>query len=425
MARPEKKLSTLAVKAAKPLMKEGKARAMRLSDGGGLYLHVSPSGSKSWVYVWKSKGRKREMGLGAARAATKEDAKTSLQDARDMAAVARSQVKSGLDPIRERDKRDGDPTFKECIDIYIADRIEFKQMPDGRTRGLKNEKSRQQWKMTLNVYAKPLHDVRVSQITIDDVLGILKPIWDTKQETASRLQMRIERILSYATALGWREGDNPARWTKNLDNVLPAKQGKKAVRNHPSLPHAEMPAFMGKLAERPAITALCVEFAILTGARSKQAREATFDEVDMSARVWSLSAERMKMAKGHDVPLCNRAFEIVSELSELRRSDFMFPAPSNAKKSLSENAARNLLIRMNYSHITLHGFRATFKTWATGHTNFQREIIEMAMAHSLKNEAEEAYLRETAVEKRRKLMQAWSDYIYGMQSADVIQFGGL
>ena len=331
MARPEKKLSIAAVKAAKPT---DTGKAARYSDGGGLYLHVTPSGGKSWVYVWKKHGRKREMGLGAF--ALKGG--MSLLDAREKATECRQMVAEGKDPIVERDRWiKKEPTFKECADRHYEDKIEFKVLPNGKTSGLKNEKSRQQHKMTIETYAKPLHDLKVSQITIQDVLGVLRPIWDTKRETASRLQGRIERILSYATALGWREGPNPAAWTKNLDNILPPKPTAKEQKNHPALHYDDMPTFMADLRTREAIAALLVEFAILTVARSGQARAAMFSEINMETGFWSIPKNKMKNEIAHIVPLCSRALEIVGQLSETPLSDYIFINPNNRKDGAQAN----------------------------------------------------------------------------------------
>ena len=416
MARPKEKLSSKAPERAKPGINEktGESIAVRLGDGGGLYLHVTKTGGKSWVFVWThttqtsngKKRQKREMGLGPFPA-------LSLADARSKAEECRKFLADNKDPMIERDRwRKETPTFKECVDRYYADKVKYRVFADGKTSGLKSAKSRQQFRMTMDRYAKPLHGLKVSEITIEDVLGVLRPIWDTKKETASRTQGRIERVLSYATAYGWRQGPNPAQWVKNLDNILSKKPTKKEKKNHAALPYSEMPGFMAELRGRDALTARFVEFTILTAARSKQARTAQFADIDMKSGLWTVPASSMKGDIEHTVPLCSRALEIVQERLEAPEcKGLVFPYYPR-RKILSENAGRALLHRMGYS-ITLHGFRATFKTWATAKTDAQREIVELAMAHTIGDEAEMAYLRETAHDKRLALMNAWQYFCDG------------
>ena len=343
--------------------------------------------------------------------------------ARDTAAQFREMIRQGKNPITERKRAHTViPSFKTCVDRFYGDKVEFKILPSGKTSGLKNEKSRQQFKMTMDVYAKPLHRLPVNEITIEDVLAVLRPIWDTKPETASRTQNRIERVLSYATTYGWREGPNPARWVKGLDNILSAKPTARQKKNHAALPYQEAPAFMAELRGIDTVTARCLEFIILTAARSKQARSAKFQDIDADG-IWRVPAPDMKGGLEHTVPLCSRALEIIEWSKDLPPSELIFPHP-DSRKMLSVNATRALLIRMDRKGITTHGWRATFKTWATAQTNFQREVIEMAMAHKIGDEAEQAYLRETAHGKRRRLMQAWSDYCAGRELAGVVRLHG-
>lgn len=416
MPRSEKKLSEKAAKAAKPSIskKTGKPCAARYSDGAGLYLHVKPNERKSWVFVWKRNKIKYEKGLGAYPLISLANARKKAQQCREMVADGRNPIHISAEKLKE-------PTFRECFERYYDDKVEFKILPNGKTTGLKNEKSRQQFRMTMERYAKPLHNIKVSQVEIEDVLGVLRPIWNSKRETASRTQGRIERILSYAIAYGWREGPNPAAWVKNLDNILPPKPTAKSKRNHPALPYADVPAFMTELRQREGVAALVTEFAILTAARSKQARSACFEDIDLKTGLWSVPADKMKGEIVHTVPLCRRSQEIVCLRAQKSGKGLIF---LHKRKMLSENAPRALLIRMGYGHITLHGFRASFKTWATSKTNFQREIIEMAMAHKIGDDAEMAYLRETAHDKRRALMQAWSDYCNNVQSGEVVSLHG-
>ena len=438
VARTLRKLTVLEVKNAKPSIspKTGQPCAARYGDGGGLYLHVNAQGRKSWIYRWKVAGKAHEMGLGGFSDSNKDDCRKSLIGARERAEECREMVAAGKNPKMERDRAKTkdlvEPTFWECVERYYADKIELKTLPNGKTSGLRNAKSRQHFLMTMREYAKPLNKVKVSQITIDHVLQALRPIWDVKRETASKTQGRIERVLSYATAMGWRSGPNPAQWTKGLDNILPPKPTAKEQRHFPALAYSELPDFMDKLRDREGVTARLTEFAILTVARSKQARLAKFQDIDFETGIWSAPANDMKGGELHTVPLCSRALEIIAEAKEQAANsdlilppnqDLIFPHPKSGKM-LSENASRALLHRMGYAHITLHGFRATFKTFCTSKTNFARELIEMAMAHKFGSDAEMAYLRETAHEKRLKLMQAWSDYCAGIQSGEVVRLHG-
>ncbi len=393
MARLRNKLNVSAVKNAK---KPG-----RYGDGGGLYLHIGKTGSQSWVFVWKRNKIKREMGLGSA-------LDISLKQAREKAAQCRQDIENSKDPIAERDKT-SEPTFLECALKYIADH----------EKQWKNEKHKYQWRHTLTVYAKPLHQLRVSQVTTPDVLAVLKPIWMDKHETATRLRSRIEAVLDYATAMHWRSGMNPAIWRGNLKSLLPTISKAKRVVHHKAMDIDVLPAFMTDLRNREAIAARLVEFAILTACRSIEAREAVWSEFNFEKRIWTIPKKRMKAGREHIVPLPDRTMDILKELWDVRQNDLVFPHP-NSLKSLSVNAPRALLKRMGRDE-TLHGFRATFKSWATDRTNIQREIIEMALAHKVGNEVEASYLRTSAIEKRRSLMNRWLKFCTEIESDKVVK----
>ena len=378
--------------------------AGRYSDGGGLYCKVFKGGSKSWVFMWSRNGKRREMGMGAV-------ADLSLKDARVKASEMRKLVNEGKDPIAERKKPD-EPTFLDCAMQYIADH----------EKTWKNEKHIYQWRHTLTVYAKPLHHLRVSQITTPDVLAVLKPIWLDKHETATRLRSRIESVLDYATAMHWRSGINPAIWRGNLKSLLPTISKASRVVHHKAMDMDDMPTFMSDLRAREAMAARLVEFVILTACRSIEAREAVWDEFDLDKGIWTIPKERMKAGREHIVPLSERALEIVTNLAEMRQGQFVFCHPHN-HNPFSVNAPRALLKRMERDE-TLHGFRATFKSWATDKTLVQREVIEMALAHKIGNEVEASYLRTSAIEKRRELMERWSHFLASRDEAVVISFNG-
>ena len=271
--------------------------------------------------------------------------------------------------------------------------------------------------MTLKKYARPLHDMEITDIKTGHVLNILEPMWLTKNETASRLRGRIEAVMDYAKAMGWREGENPALWRGNLKLLLPEYSRIKNIKHHAALSIEDMPQFMTDLREREAIVARLLEFIILTAARSGEARFATWDEIDFEEKVWRVSSERMKMGKDHEVPLSNGALKLLRDLEEYSAGGYIFEHPIK-RKAISINATRALIQRMRKERLTTHGFRSTFRDWAGDRTYHQREVIEAALAHRLKDKAEAAYRRSTALEKRRNLMQDWDDYCSGIKVKD-------
>ena len=394
MSRQRNILTATQVKAAH--------EAGRYSDGGGLYLNITRGGSKSWAFIWTRNGRRREMGLGPY-------ANVSLADAREHSEKCRQEVRNGLDPINER-KKTNEPLFLKCLEQFLA----------AKESGWKNEKHRHQWRATLMTYAKPLHSLKVSEISTSDVLSVLQPIWLTKHETASRLRGRIEAVLDYAKAMGWRTGDNLALWRGNLKSLLPAWNKTQRVVHLAAMDVDELPSFMVKLRDREAIAAHLLEFIILTACRSGEARGATLSEFNMTKAEWTIPASRMKAGKEHTVPLSKRALEIVVMFSEAPLSEYLFTHPTGLKP-YSVNATMALLRRMGRDDITTHGFRSTFRDWAGDRTHFQRETIEAALAHGLKNKTEAAYRRSTALEKRRAMMEAWSQFCDG-HNTKVLQF---
>lgn len=374
--------------------------AGRYSDGGGLYCKVFKGGSKSWVFMWSSNGKRREMGMGSV-------SSLSLKEARLKAVEIRKLIADGKDPISERMKPD-EPTFLECALQYIADH----------EKTWKNEKHIYQWRQTLTAYAKPLHHLKVSQVTTPDVLTVLKPIWMEKHETATRLRSRIEAVLDYATAMHWRSGMNPAIWRGNLKSLLPTISKASRVVHHKAMDIDELPSFMAELRSREGMSSLLVEFIILTACRSIEGREAVWSEFDFKNKIWTIPKGRMKAGREHIVPLSDRALKIILELAETSQCDLVFPYSENGKP-LSVNAPRALLKRMGRDE-TLHGFRATFKSWATDRTAVQREVIEMALAHKIGNDVEASYLRTSALEKRRSLMERWAEFCSG-ESAEILK----
>ena len=292
------------------------------------------------------------------------------------------------------------------------------QVRETLSAGFRNEKHKAQWKSTLATYAAPLRDKPVDTITTDDVLAILKPIWTTKPETASRVRGRIEKVLDAAKAKGFREGENPARWRGHLDHLLP-RPSKLARGHHAAMPYDEVAAFVAELREREAIAALALELCILTAARSGEILGMRWDEIDLDKKIWTVPAHRMKAGREHRVPLSQRATAILVRLSEHRSGDFVFPG-QRRDKPLSNMAMEMMLRRMKIENATVHGFRSSFRDWAGNETGYPRELIETALAHVIGDKAEQAYRRSDALEKRRKLMEAWAGYCEPRRLAKVI-----
>jgi integrase len=371
-------------------------------DGGGLYLVVTESVSgisRSWSFRYSiGNGKTRYLGIGAYPL-------VGLAEARRKAGDARALISDGQDPISHKraaraalsQQQPKVITFSECAAKYI-------ESHEASWRGVRNHA---QWVRTLTIYAYPvLGNLPVSEITREHVLRVLRPLWLTKCETAGALRGRIERILSWAGAMGYREGANPAVWKGGLDHVLPSKAKVRPVVHHPALAFRDVPAFMGELRAREAIAARCLEFLILSAVRSAEAIGAKWDEIDLEARTWVLPRERTKTFKEFRVPLSSGAVALLKALP--RDGEHVF---IRRGAMLSTMAMRALLMRMGRRDFTIHGFRATFSTWARETTNFAREVVEAALGHVVGDVVERSYARGDALERRRALMEAWGAYI--------------
>jgi integrase len=373
----------------------------RHADGGGLYLSVSPNGGRRWVFLYRWHGKPTEIGLGSAR-------DVSLARAREHAANARAKLAEGSNPKGVR--RSAGASFGECADQIIA-----AMRPSWR-----NKKHAAQWEMTLRDYAAPLRRLPVDKVTTDDVLSVLKPLWNSKPETASRLRGRIERVLDAAKAKGLRSGENPARWRGHLDQLLPKRQ-QLTRGHHAAMDYVDLPAFIEDLQAREGSAARALEFAILTAARSGEVLGECWPEIDLDGGVWTVPANRMKGGREHRVPLSRRAVRIVKEMHEVREGDFVFGG-QQAGNPLSVMALEMVLRRMKIDDATVHGFRSAFRDWAAECTNFPNEVCEAALAHVIENKAEAAYRRGDLFEKRRKLMDAWDAYCTTPNTARVLAF---
>ncbi|KQQ13538.1 integrase [Methylobacterium sp. Leaf123] len=375
----------------------------RYGDGGGLYLQVDPSGAKRWLLIFRSQGRQREMGLGGL-------GSVSLADARRRRDEARRLLAEGRDPIDARCSVDSRQPAAISFGAF-ADQL----IPE-LSKGFRNDKHAAQWTSTLATYASSLRAKPIAEISTDDLLAVLRPIWLEKAETASRVRGRIERILDAAKAQGLREGENPARWRGHL---LP-KRRRLTRGHHAAVPFNEMPAFCADLRKRTGVAALALEFAILTAARSGEVRGATWAEIDIGKNLWVIPGERMKAGREHRVPLVARAVEILDAVAPLRRGDLVFPS-FRADRPLSDMAFSALLTRMGCA-ATAHAFRSSFRDWAGEATATPREVAEAALAHAVGDAVELAYRRGDALEKRRALMDAWAAFLAAPTGGAAIPF---
>lgn len=380
-------------------------------DGGGLYLQVTKAGAKTWLFRFTLNKKPREMGLGSLKT-------VSLADARIEATACRNLLRQGLDPIEDRKAKRGRMeaadaktiTFKDCAEAYIK----------SHSAGWRNAKHIQQWENTLKTYAYPVFGaLPISEIDVGLVLKALEPIWITKTETARRVRGRIENILDWAAAREYRDGNNPARWKGRLDKLLPARSKVQKVIHHPALPYEDVYEFMKALRKRDAISARGLEFLILTAGRTGEIIGAKWSEIDLKKEIWIVPAERMKMGQEHRVPLSEDAINLLTKMKKLAMSDYVFPG-RGAQCPLSNMAFLQLLKRMKYGHLTVHGFRSTFTDWCAERTNFPREVSEMALAHTIESKVEAAYRRGDLFDKRCKLMEAWAGYCKLKPSGNVV-----
>jgi integrase len=379
------------------------AKPGKYSDGGNLYLIVSATGSRKWVLRFTLRGKSKEMGLGSA-------ISVPLADARERAATARREIARGINPIEQRKRDSGIPTFGKMAD----------DVREALSAGFRNEKHKAQWKRTLETYAAPLRAKPVDTVATDDVLAVLEPIWMTKAETASRVRGRIEKVLDAAKAKGFRDGENPARWRGHLDHLLP-RPSKLARGHHAAMAYEDIAAFIADLRKREATAALALELCILTAARSGEILGMQWSEIDLDKKIWTVPANRMKAGREHRVPLSSRAVAILRQLEKPRTGDLVFPGQAR-NKPLSNMAMEMMLRRMKVNNATVHGFRSSFRDWAGNVSNFPRELVETALAHVIGDKAEQAYRRSDALEKRRKLMDAWAAYCAVPKTIAIIAF---
>ncbi len=395
----------------------GKGGNCNVAVGGvdGLQLQVTPTGARSWLLRVTIKGKRRQLGLGPFSDVT-------LAQARDRARGIKEKIWQGIDPLAEKRRLSFAQAMERTLEL--------------RTAEFRNDKHKKQWRSTLDRYAVPvLGDMSVSDIDVADVLRVLEPIWATKTETASRLRGRIEAVLSWATVGGHRTGDNPARWRGNLDAVLP-KPGKVAkVQHNPALSLADAAHWFSDLRNRDGMATRALEFAALTAARSGEIRGATWDEIDLDAGLWIIPAERMKAQREHRVPLTEDAVALLQALPRMQGSPFVFPA---ARGGMLSDMALSACMKRNHEArdggyldprsgrpAVPHGLRSTFRDWAAERTEYERDMCEIALAHTVGSTVERAYRRSDMIERRRKMMAAWARFLKGEAGAKVVKLGAV
>ena len=361
-------------------------------DGNGLYLKVDPSGAKRWVQRLVIQGKRRDIGLGSA-------GLVSLADVREVALANRKLARAGGDPLAARKEAEGIPTFATaCQTVHDL------HLPTWR-----NVKHRQQWINTLREYAIPhFGKKRLDTVNSADVLATLMPIWNSHPETARRVKQRIGTVMKWAIAQGWRT-DNPAA---AISQALP-KHDRSKVKHQKALPYAEVASALCIVRESDASTStkLALEFAVLTATRSGETRGAVWSEINLEKSEWLIPGERMKAKRPHRVPLSRRCIEVLNQAAPLKSdtSDYIFPGTVE-RKPLSDMTLSKLLKELGIDAVP-HGFRSSFRDWAGEQTNFPREVCEFALAHVIRDKAEAAYARSDLFEKRRKLMEAWAQYL--------------
>ena len=408
----------------KRLAHPGGKQNVLFSVGGvpGLHMQITPKGGRSWVLRAKVGNLRRDIGLGGFPGVT-------LSEARDKARAARAKIEGGIDPVEERKavkaalvaaQRRG-LTFGKAVEKCLATKLD----------AFKNAKHRQQWENTLSAYATPeLGKMLVQDITTQDVLRVLQPLWTDKTETASRLRGRIEAVLSWATVAGHRTGDNPARWAGNLKELLPPPSKVANEGNHPALTLDDAPRWFAELQDRNGFGARSLEFAALTATRSQEVRGALWEEIDQDKALWTIPSARMKMGKEHRVPLSNHAMALLEALPRLKDNPLVFPAArggqlsdmtlSATMKRMHESEAakggKGFLDRVSKRPAVPHGLRSTFRDWVAERTTYPGDMAEVALAHRIGNAVEASYRRGDMIEKRRRMMMDWAEFLRGRKA---------
>ncbi|HEU5046533.1 MAG TPA: integrase arm-type DNA-binding domain-containing protein [Rickettsiales bacterium] len=419
MPKLAKELSALAIKNIKHSGKNNNPERYAVGSVPGLLLQVTPNNAKSWLLRTTIAGRRQFLGFGPY-------PEVSLKDARERAAAEKQKVRTGIDPVVDRKVKKAalkaaslrGKTFQQVTSEFLDTKLTDK-----------SQKHRAQWRATLETYALPeMGSILVDDITSSDILRVLQPIWEKKTETASRLRGRIESVLNYAAAKGYRQNsDNPARWNGHLKEILPAPGKIQKTVHHPAVQLKDLPQWYTTLRKSQSIGAMALEFLTLTACRSGEVRGAVWDEINIGDKIWVIPADRMKMRKEHRVPLCSRAIEILEQVPHFEGSTHIFPAVRGG--ALSDMTLSKHMHGMHEREIkagcpgwvdgkskrpaVAHGLRSSFRDWAGEKTDYPREIIELCLAHDIMGSVERAYMRTDILEKRREIMSAWEKFLRG------------
>jgi integrase len=365
-------------------------------DGNNLYLVVKGSGSRAYMLRYSWNGRPQKMGLGSVR-------DSSLSEARDAAIDANRLIAKGINPREDRDVKryvEGSVLFGE-----FAEELRLKK-----EKGFKHKAHKAKWKRTVDTHSKPLHKKRIDLIDTNDVLAVLEPIWLATPVAARDVRQHLETIFSAANAAGHRKAENPALWKGNLEHLLPKSKRKGKVRGpHPSLAYEELPAFMAELAAIDTVGARMLETCILTIARTNEIINMRWPDIDMDKATWTVPRELMKMDRDHVVPLSHPVMKFLLLACETRFGDYVFPGRTRGEP-MSNMTMLELLKDMRRTNITVHGFRATFRTWADEEMNFSNQAVEFCLAHVPGDEAEKAYRRRSMFGKRQQIMETWGSF---------------
>lgn len=377
------------------------AKPARYADGGGLYLLVKPDGRRTWLFRYRDRvtQKVRDKGLGPAN-------DVSLKEAREAAAEARLQLRLGADPINAARAARAEAqaahatqkTFGECVEGYIR----------AHGKSWSNPKHAAQWQSTLDTYASRLKPLPVQVIDTAAVCAVLEPIWGDKTETATRVRQRIESVLDWAAVRGYRSADNPARWRGHLQKLLAAPTKLKTVQNRPALPYGSLPSLMAQLHPLPGLAAKALTLQILTATRPNEAIAARWEEFNLAKAEWTIPATRMKARKPHRVPLPPR---LLAMLEALPRDTSGYLFPGKPRRPIT-TAASLKVAKQLAPGITAHGFRSTFRDWAAEQTAYASDVVEAALAHTLKDKTEAAYKRTDQFNKRALLMADWERFAF-------------
>jgi integrase len=393
----------------------------------GLYLNITETGARSWILRVMVKGKRRHIGLGSF-----DD--VSLAEAREQAREMRKGIARGADPVEERrqaraaarEAQSPGLTFADAFERYFSDKLASE---------LSNPKHLDQWRSTLTTYAYPTMGKKaVQEIAAEDVLAVLTPIWTTKNETATRVRQRIERVLDWAAAMGHRTDTNPARWKGHLQQMLPAPAKVKTVVNHPAVGLDEASRWFATLLTREGIAARALAFLALNASRSQEIRKARWDEISIETAIWAIPAEHMKMRTAHRVPLSTLSIQLLRETPRFIGCSLIFPSPRMGE--MSDATLSAVMKRMHQAEVDAggrgfldpasrrpavpHGLRSTFRDWTAERTDYPRDMAEIALAHEVGNDVERAYRRGDMLERRRQMMEDWASFLGGSPKHEAV-----